>query len=264
MTETFRCDDKDTLVAYLYGEIDADGRREVDRHLRTCAACAEETRGLQAVQRDLESWIPPVPELGFTIVQKPAPVLRPSRWARAAPIPAWARVAAAALVVGIGAAIANVQVRYGADGVTVSTGWMTPGFNSSPVSAVRARVDSPTTEDWRPALVALERQLRTEMADMRRTAASEAAVRVAAPASADSAAILRRVQTMLEESEERQRQEVATRLVLLNRDLEARRRTDLYNISQSFGTLSNRTFKTAADQQDLANLMRRVASQPIP
>ena len=43
MTETIRCDDKDTLVAYLYGEIDADERREVERHLRTCAACAEET-----------------------------------------------------------------------------------------------------------------------------------------------------------------------------------------------------------------------------
>ena len=29
MSETFRCDDKDTLVAYLYGEIDAVGRRVV-------------------------------------------------------------------------------------------------------------------------------------------------------------------------------------------------------------------------------------------
>jgi len=264
MTETFRCDDKETLVAYLYGEIDVDGRREVERHLRTCTACAEETRGLEAVRHDLESWIPPEQELGFSIVQKPAPVLRPSRWAKAGTMPAWARVAAAALVIGVGAAIANVQIRYGAEGLVVSTGWMAPRFNSAPTPASEVRTGVAPTEDWRPALVALERQLRTEMADMKRIAAPETAMRAAAPASADSAAILRRVQTLLDESEERQRQEVATRLVLFNRDLEARRRIDLHNISQSFGTLSNRTFKTAADQQDLANLMRRVATQPIP
>ena len=40
MTEVFRCEDKDTLVAYLYGEVDGDARREVERHLRTCAVCA--------------------------------------------------------------------------------------------------------------------------------------------------------------------------------------------------------------------------------
>jgi hypothetical protein len=263
MSETFRCDDKDTLVAYLYGEIDADGLREVERHLRTCAACAEETRGLKAVRRDLEAWMPPSPELGFTIVQKPATVLRPPRWATVGTMPAWARVAAAALVIGVGAAIANLQVRYGREGLTVSTGWMNTGV-PAPVSVQAPSPAVSSAVDWKPALVALEQQLRAELSEMKRTGAPESAVRAGAPASADSAAILRRVQSMLEESEERQRQEVASRMVLMNRDFEARRRIDLYNISQSFGTLSNRTFKTAADQQDLANVVRRVASQPIP
>jgi Putative zinc-finger len=263
MSETFRCDDKDTLVAYLYGEIDADVRREVERHLRTCAACAEDVRGLQAVRRDLETWMPPVPELGFTIVQKPAPVLRPSRWAMAGTMPAWARVAAAALVIGVGAAIANLQVRYGHDGLTVSTGWMKAGVGA-PVPVQSPVEAGSNTAEWKPALVALEQQLRAELSEMKRTGAPESAIRVAAPASVDNAAILRRVQAMLEESEERQRQEVASRMLVMNRDFEARRRIDLYNISQSFGTLTNRTFKTAADQQDLANVVRRVASQPIP
>ena len=53
MSEIFGCDDKDTLVAYLYSELDADGRREVERHLRTCAACAHEVEGLRAVRQDL-------------------------------------------------------------------------------------------------------------------------------------------------------------------------------------------------------------------
>ena len=43
MNEVFRCEDKETLVAYLYGEVDADVRREVERHLRTCTACARES-----------------------------------------------------------------------------------------------------------------------------------------------------------------------------------------------------------------------------
>ena len=42
MSLMFTCDDKATLVAYLYDEIDAQDRRRVDEHLRQCAACAAE------------------------------------------------------------------------------------------------------------------------------------------------------------------------------------------------------------------------------
>ena len=259
MSETFRCEDKETLVAYLYGEIDDDGRREVERHLRSCAACAAETEGLQAVRRDLESWMPPDAELGFAVVPKPATVLRSSRWASVTTMPWWAQVAAAALVIGVGVAIANVQVRYGNDGVTVSTGWMKP---TTTTAVAPAEVPATPADDWRPALVALEQQLRSEMAEMKRDAPEP--LRAAAPASNDSTAILRRVQTMVEESEDRQRQEMAARMLVLTRDFEARRRADLFNISQNLGSLNRQTFKTAAEQQELANLVRRVRSQPIP
>src|SRR5688572_15124373 len=114
MTDTFRCDDKETLVAYLYGEVDADLRREVERHLRSCPSCAVDSDGLQAVRHDLQSWQPPESELGFAIVppalQKFANVVRPSRGAALGNMPAWAQVAAAALVIAIGAGIANVKV----------------------------------------------------------------------------------------------------------------------------------------------------------
>ncbi len=101
MIDTLRCDDKDTLVAYLYGEIDADRRREVDGHLRTCASCAGEVDDLRGVRQHLASWQPPIPELDFTITQKPATVLRPSRWS-IPHLPAWAQVAAAMLVFATG------------------------------------------------------------------------------------------------------------------------------------------------------------------
>ena len=72
MSTPFQCDDKDTLIAYLYGEIDDETRRQVKAHVRTCAACADEIEGLQAVRRDLLDWQPPEMPLNFAIVQKPA------------------------------------------------------------------------------------------------------------------------------------------------------------------------------------------------
>jgi hypothetical protein len=261
MSEIFGCDDKDVLVAYLYGEIDADGRREVERHLRSCAVCAREVEGLQAVRQDLQAWLPPEPDLGFTIVQKPAVAARASRWTGVAAMPAWAQLAAAVLVLAVGVAIANMQVRYADDGLTVTTGWMSAP--SSPSAPQQAMV--PAAEDWHPAFTSLERNLRTELAEMRRSTAADAvAVRTSPALATDTAAILRRVQSMLEESEQRQRQELAVRLIQLNREFDMRRRADLASINQGFGALTGRTFKAEAGQQEVVNLIRRVAAQPVP
>ena len=61
-------------------------------------------------------------ELDFTIVKKselpPSNVLRPARWWNTVPV--WAQAAAAILVLAAGAAIANVQVRSGPDGFSVT------------------------------------------------------------------------------------------------------------------------------------------------
>jgi anti-sigma factor RsiW len=258
MSETFRCDDKETLVAYLYGEIDASGRREVERHMRTCAACAREAEGLQAVRQDLESWLPPEADLGFTIVQNPAPVLTSSRWRSFGPVPAWARVAAAVLVGALGAAIANVQVRYGADGVVVSTGWMPPA--AAPVAS--APVEA-TAASWRSDLETLERNLRAELAQVKQNAGPAAVSHVRE--TPDAAAILRRVQTLVNESEQRQRQEIAMRLAIADRDWNFKRQGDLLRINQNLGSLQGRAFAAQANQQEVMNMLRRVsAGQPIP
>src|SRR6185295_7110012 len=45
MTTTFRCDDKERLVAYLYDEIGDTDRTAIERHLATCASCAGEIEG---------------------------------------------------------------------------------------------------------------------------------------------------------------------------------------------------------------------------
>lgn len=275
MSETFRCDDKEMLVAYLYGEIEASGRREVERHLRTCVACAEEIRGLQAVRHDLESWQPPEAELGFTIVQsRSAAVLRPSRWSALTSVPVWAQAAAAVLVFAAGVAIANVHVKYDNAGLSVSTGWMSPpapvqpaqapsvvGVDSSaPVSAMPLVADT-RSETWRAELAMLEATLRNELAQIRRGNAAD--VRQTQPVEAsDAAALLRRVEAMLdarfEASEKRQQQELARRIAQVNLDVDMRRNADLIRISQDFARLQGRTF---ANQQQVMNYLRQTSVQ---
>jgi anti-sigma factor RsiW len=258
MSETFRCDDKDMLVAYLYGEIDPDGRREVERHLRTCVACARETDALQGVRENLATWQPLVPELGFEILPKPASVVRPGRWGSPTTLPGWAQAAAAVLVVAAGAALANLQIQYGSDGLTIRTGWMTPVTQTT-----SAPVVAPAGDDWRPALAALEQSLRQEWES--RQAGGPVAVRTrAADVPADTAAVLRQVQSLVNASESRQRDEMARRLAQTYRDWDMQRRGDMVRIEQRIGTLQGRTFKAEAGQQEVMNLLRRVSAQPIP
>ncbi len=265
MSETFRCDDKEMFVAYLYDEIDIDGRREVERHMRTCGACAREAEVLQGVREDLASWQPPEPDLGFVIMQKPATVLRSGRWARLGSVPAWAQAAAAVLVLGVGAAVANLQIRYDNEGVTVRTGWMAPAAadHQPPRRAVSQNVSS-RDESWR---LNCRRSKSGCAAISRRRSDAQAARPLAVRASEtniDPAALMRRVEALVNASEQRQRDEIGLRLTQAQRDWSMQRRADMDRIDQRVGSLQGRTLMNAAGQQEMMNLLRRVSAQPIP
>ena len=81
---------------------------------------------------------------------------------------------------------------------------------------------------------------------------------------ADTAAVLRRVQAMVDASEQRQREQTGLMLTQLSRDVDMQRRADLMRINQGFGTLQGRTFKNEAGQAEMMNLLRRVSVQPVP
>ena len=49
----FTCEDKQTLVIYLYGEIEPAERKAVDDHLATCAECSAEVMALGDVRSEL-------------------------------------------------------------------------------------------------------------------------------------------------------------------------------------------------------------------
>jgi hypothetical protein len=252
MSTSFHCDDKDTLVAYLYDEVDADLRRQVTAHLRSCVACAEEVDTLRSVQRSLTEWQPPAIDLNFAIVQKPATVLRPARWA-APSIPAWGRAVAAMLLVAAGAAIANVQVRYSSDGFTVTTGWL----HAPP--AASARVDQRPAEDWRPALAALESDFRRELQTLRSATTEPQMVsqRSSDAPTNDSDAVIRRVQALLSESERRQQQELATRMAQFGREVTG----DLFRMDQGFRELQGQTRVVQGTQRQMVDFLRRVSTQ---
>ncbi len=248
MMSTFTCDDKPTLIAYLYGEVDAATRHRVDAHLATCERCAAEMTALGDVRAELALWGAPDAELGFAITRTSEPpsaqVLRPARWWTT--VPAWAQAAAAVLVIAAGAGIANLQVSSSAEGFSVTTGWMKPALSEQSARTAReVRVEG--QDEWRTALANLEQQLRTEI----RSTHEPTTVRAATP-SADEATI-RRVQQLIAASEERQERELSLRLTQLAVDTNMQRRADLQKITQSFGQFDEQILR---QRQMLNNVMR--------
>jgi hypothetical protein len=251
MSIQFTCDDKQTLIAYLYGEIEPAVRNAVDAHLAQCGACAAEVTALGDVRSELGLWVPPHAELDFAIVKKselPASnVLRPARWWNTVPV--WAQAAAAILVLAAGAGIANLQVQSGPDGFSVSTGWMrTPAVGAPAIREAEAR----DAEAWKPALVALEQQLRSEIRTTR-----EQATPVAARGPADEATV-RRVQQLLAESEQRYQRELAARFIDFTRDINMQRRADMQSISRIVGSYDERLMQ----QRQMINNVYRVSGTP--
>lgn len=253
MSLMFACD-KDALVAYLYNEGNAPERRKFENHLRECAACAAEVAALSGVRTELSVWAPPDAELGFTVVQKsatpkPADVLRPAQWWNTVPV--WAQAAAAVLVLAVGAAIANVQIKSGPDGFVVSTGWISP--NAVPAAAPPAIAAAPADDQWKTALIALEQQLREEIRATRETGTARAASR----SEVDDATV-RRVSELLEASETRQKRELALRVTQLTRDMDIQRRADLLRIEQGIG----HTGVEIAKQRQMLNYVIRASNPP--
>jgi hypothetical protein len=245
---------KEALVALLYDELDGRERADIEAHLASCAACRQEASALRALRLELPAWTPPERELGFAIVDRAARSERVTRSAWA--LPAWGLAAAAALVLAAGAAIANLDVSYGNDGFRVRTGWSrSDGGTAQGVQPPRreraaATVAPAQSAEWRAELAGLERRLRAELGGGPvRTASST-------PRS-DSEDVLRRVQTLIGQSEARQQRELALRLAQVLNDFDRQRQTDLVRIQQGFGQLER---STAVDRE-LLNQFVRVSQQ---
>jgi len=261
----------ETIVAFLYDELEPGERRDFNAHLLTCTVCRDEVAGLRAVRTQLARWEPPA----LTSLQSPVPVTsRPPSWQA---VPAWAQVAAALLVMGVSAGIANLDVRYDQNGLSITTGWNKnppaspklvanrPSEGGPKLATAQTSEGAPTRvtdqssgAPWRVELATLERQLRTELRTSQASAPAAPAVHAVSSSDAET---LRRVRALLDESEKRQQRELALRIAEVVRDVDTQRKADLRNIDHTLGLVRNDLGVEVMKQRQSLNLLYRASQR---
>jgi hypothetical protein len=252
---TYAGDRDEALIAYLYDDGDPASRAGFDAHLAACALCRDEVDALRGVRRQLARWTPPEANFISPATSHQSPATR-AWWHE---IPAWAQVAAALLVLGVSAGVANLDVRYDKDGLSVRTGWAPPARNAQAPAAVASGPGA--TAPWRADLTALEQQLRTEIRSVPATAPVNAAAAARPLQQGNDADVLRRVRALLDESERRQQRELALRVGEVLRDVDTARQADLRKIDNSLNGVQNRLGVEVLKQRESLNMLMRVSQR---
>jgi hypothetical protein len=266
--------DKERLVGYLYDEIDPASRRALEAHLASCAECRFEVGELRATRRQLADWAPPEQQLGFQIVRRAAA----DRGAQPAPVsrfrfsPVWGLAAAAVLVLAAAAAIANIEVKYGADGMTIRTGWGPTPVESQSAAAQSAAAQSAAAQsaaaqtpssvvpaDYTASLQTIERRL--AQLESAKPQAEGAVMQTASGPRVSDADVLRRVRALLTDSETRQNRELALRIRQLATEMDAQRRVDLATIQEGLRGATAAEAQTHRQIWDYAQSLYRVSQQ---
>ena len=249
--------DKELLVSYLYDELQGQERQAFEAHLGTCSACSDEVEGLRGTRAHLSSWAPVEPDLSFQVVRRSE--ARPSRLHWASSRGAWALAAAAVLVLGAAAGMANVEVRSGSDGFVVRTGW-SRGAVDADASGVRAANAAASRDE----MAAMERRLAgLETALAARPEAGVVTTAAAGDATrALEAELFQRMRQMLAESETRTQRELAQRLIAGMREMQASHTNDLITLQQTLnqnqGAINDEVFR---QREEMKNLYRVVGTQ---
>jgi hypothetical protein len=248
----------DLLVAYLYDEIETAERAAFGAHLSACGRCTRELAALRGVRSTLSAWAPPEPRVVMNYEPRatsdePRATSHEPRATSWHDVPGWAQVVAALLVLGVSAAIANVEVRRDASGWTMRTGWSKVAAPTAVAPATAANSSAP----WRADLTALERQLRTEF----QPSPARAVPAAATPNAMSDAELQRRVRAIISESERRQERELALRVAEVVKDVNAQRQADLMKIDRSLGFIQTSTYGEQMKQRELVNYLLKVSQK---
>jgi len=268
MNDTRYCGNSDLLMSYLYEDGEPRDRQAFEAHLRTCDQCAREVAELRTVRTDLAAWTPPEALLDFRIVREPAPRRR-FAWLAVPPLPAWAQLAAASLVVGVAVGISGLEVSYNPqDGLNVRAGWNKAassepsgaGQTAQAAPAAAAGADAP----WKADLAALRDEWKRDLQSAAPVVSAPGGGnlrRAAAGAGMTDEEFLARIRPLLEASETRLQREMALRLTQVVRDMDTQRRADLARVADGIGQLEGRTSAAVAQQRELANYILRVSQR---
>ena len=238
----------ETLVAYLYDNIDPVARASFDAHLTACERCRAELADLGGVRQRLATWAPPLYGVaGRTLPLAPLQTPAAGRQLRWRDIPAWAQVAAALLFLGVSAGIANLDIRYDKDGLSVRTGWSkntpadTPLKSGVSPATVAHDVNPAGSAPWRADFAALEQRLRTEFQAVSVSTQTVAAHPSSIAAGMSDTELLRRMRVMIDENTKQQQTELALRIAQLITDVNEQRSADLARINSNLALLDGNT-----------------------
>jgi hypothetical protein len=162
-------------------------------------------------------------------------------------MPAWAQAVAALLIFGVGLSAGLARGPVAAPQVS----------SSAPAAAAPAPtpIDGPTRTD----LAQLEERIKSEIAQMR------SATPVRQVVSSSDEDVMKKVEALLAQSEERQRREFTLRTVEMARDFEAQRRIDMASVREAVGQFQGVTGTEIRQQREaidrINSLIRQVGQQ---
>jgi len=243
MNGQYECGDNGALIGYLYDECDETECLAIEAHMKVCPACAAELAALDSTRAQLTGWAPPETDLGFRLVPGPRSNRMRQWWGQ--PMPMWAQAAAAVVIFGAGLVL-GVARGVEQDGTTEGT---------PQAIASGAAVPGGVTER---DLTALEQRLRAELVDRRVAVTSPAT-----PSSASDVQMLERVRALIDESEQRQRRELALRTAEVVRDIDAQRQSDWVRVQRALGQFEGTAgAEIQRQRQEINNLLQRVSQSP--
>jgi len=263
MNDPRYCGNSDILMSYLYEDGDEHERRAFEAHLQGCGRCATDAAELRAVRKDLAAWTPPETVLDFRVVRDPAPARSRWAWLTPPPLPAWAQLAAASLVVGVAVGLSGLEIRYDQQGLVVRAGWSKPAATRAADASTAAKpagADAP----WRADLVAAQEQLRNEWRQslpVSATAGQGQASPIGSGKAMSDGEYMARVRQLIEASEMRKDRDLALRLTQVVRDMDTQRRADMARVADGLGVLEGRTGAAVAQQREMMNYLVRVSQK---
>ena len=247
--------DKELLVGYVYDELEAAERKAIEAAPGLVPrSAATRPQALRGTRSHLAAWQVPagVPSLQ-PIVRDVAPA------ARFRIRSTWGLAAAAALVLAAASAIANLEIRTVDGALVIRTGWSRGAAVQQVANASRQAPE--ISREELTAMVQRINQLETALAARPNAAPVTHVSHTDAPSDAEQ---LRRVRQLIADSESRQEQALAARLMQGMREMQAAHTSDLMRVERTTNQLQGAFNDEVMRAREMEKQFYRLVSSTQP